>query len=281
MQTTFSRHLMLLIGAIWMVAWGCRMPDADNHDKATDTPKTQTDTPGHKIYDLRTEYQESFPKYIKRDAEFSGLCIDILHALEQESGLRIGAAVPEFTPFKRIQRHLENGEIDLFVGMKKTEVRADRYVFLERPIYTVASVIAVHNGSAARIRKVEDLFGHTVMVPDGAATASEIRGLYPAIMVDEGADIFGCLNKLLQTRHEYVIYHDIGLYGAIREMGLQDEITVLPLILDRYDHYVAVSRQTPDETRKRLDDALIRLDKQGRLRAIQTRYAPLPGISIK
>lgn len=277
-----SQYPVLLAGLLALFVWGCRTPDAGDRNKPPiDAASTQAGAPDRKAYDLRTEYQESFPKYIRRGAEFSGLCIDILHAIEGESGLRIGAADPEFTPFKRIQRHLENGEIDLFVGMKKTDARADQYVFLEHPIYTVVSMIATRNGHDTRIRKVEDLFGRTVMVPDGAATAGEIRALYPAIRVDEGADIFGCLNKLLQARHEYVIYHDIGLYGAIREMGLQDEITVLPLILDRYDHYVAVSKHIPAETRQRLEDALERLDKQGQLHAIQTRYAPLPGISTE
>ena len=156
--------------------------------------------------------------------------------------------------------------------MKKPEDR-DRYaLFLEPPIYTVRSVIAVRTDNQTSVEKIQDLFGRTVMVPDGAATVQYMRDTYPNITVDEGGDIFTCLNKLIRGRHNFIVYHDIGLFGAIKEKALQDQITILPIVLDEYPHYVAVRRSLASDMIQQLKTALIELRTNRRLETIRARY---------
>ena len=110
------------------------------------------------------------------------------------------------------------------------------------------------------------------MVPDGAATVQYMRDTYPNITVDEGGDIFTCLNKLIRGCHNFIVYHDIGLFGAIKEKALQDPITILPIVLDEYPHYVAVRRSLASDMIQQLKTALIELRTNRRLETIRARY---------
>ena len=244
--------------------WGCATEEKmdDSVQEASSTNTT----------DLRTEYQESFPKYILSDGKMTGLCIDVLKALEKESGLSIGANDDEFTPFNRLQLNLELGKVDLFAGMKKTEARSKYARFLEPPIYSVNSVIAVRTNDHPPVQTIEDVFGQTVMVPGGSATAKHIRDTYPNITVDEGGDVFTCLKKLTRSRHDYIVYHDIGLIGAIKKMRLENQVTILPIILENYPHYVAVQQTLPPDMVKRLENALTVLKETNQLESFRTRY---------
>lgn len=222
--------------------------------------------------DLLTEYQNSYPKYIPTEEGIGGLCVEIMRLVERESGLRIGAAAEELTSFKRLQLHLRNGDIDIFFGFKRDEFRADQYVFIDPPIYQVNSVVAVLADDDAVVRSIQDLGGMTVLVPLGSATAKKLKTEYPAIQVDEGGDIFSCLRKLRRKRGRFVFYHDIGVVGAIREMGLGEQIRILPGSFDRYYHHVALAPGVSAETRERVKRAVERLAADGRLDEISNRY---------
>jgi ABC-type amino acid transport substrate-binding protein len=121
------------------------------------------------------------------------------------------------------------------------------------------------------VRAVEDLRGETVMAPEGSATAQELRTDYPFIRVDEGGDVFTCLKKLMRNRHRFIVYHDIGLFGAINALELEDQVRAF-LVLDQYEHYVAVRKTLPDDVKKRIEQALNTLREQGRLAAISASY---------
>ncbi|MCX4029260.1 hypothetical protein H0A36_07380 [Endozoicomonas sp. SM1973] len=58
-------------------------------------------------FELNTGAQDSAPKYFMKDGEMTGLCVEIIHALEKENpNIRI-AGYNKFFPFKRIKLNLE------------------------------------------------------------------------------------------------------------------------------------------------------------------------------
>lgn len=226
-------------------------------------------------FDLLTQYQESFPKYILESDSLGGLCIEILRQVERESGLKIGASTREFTPFKRLQKHLITGEIDVFFGMKKNAARERQLFFLEPPLYQVNSVIAQRADDPMEISSLEDLYGQTVLVPHGTATAIKLRREHPKIDVDAGGDIFICLKKLLRERGRFIVYHDIGLIGAVAAMDLQDQVRIIPYSFDDYYQYAVVSRDLDPAKRNRLQQAIKNLAESGALTKTNKRYKQL------
>ena len=187
------------MGIMWMIGLlGCGntgQETTQEDDRFGDIPENTQ----NQIIDLRTAYQESFPKYIKRGSEITGMCMDILRAIEEESGLRIGSSANDFTPFKRLQSDLENHKIDIFVGMKKTEGREKIYDFIDPPIYTVKSVVAVLAEDDAVISSIQDLYGQTVMIPHGSATATMLKTKHTEILVDEGGGYLLLHEKIIDS----------------------------------------------------------------------------------
>ena len=245
---------------------------ASCRDSETQQPIRDQPPPLSTGLDLQTQYQKSYPKYIIEGDSLGGLCIEILRQVERESGLSIAARTREFTPFKRLQKHLATGEIDVFFGMKKNAERMRKYHFIEPPLYQVSSTIAQLADDPIQIRSLEDLDGQAVLTPRATATAAKLQREYPNLTVDASGDIFACLKKLLHKRARFVVYHDIGLISAIRAMDLQSQVHTNPISLESYDHYLVSSHNLDPEKRDRLQAALNRLTKSGELAKILFRY---------
>jgi len=261
-----SARYLYLIGLVLntLILASCR--DSETQQPIIEQPPPSTG------FDLQTQYQKSYPKYIIESDSLGGLCIEILRQVERESGLSIAAPTREFTPFTRLQKHLATGEIDVFFGMKKNAERMRKYHFIEPPLYQVSSTIAQLADDPMEIRSLEDLNGQTVLTPRATATAAKLQHEYPDIRVDASGDIFTCLKKLLHKRARFVVYHDIGLISAIRAMDLQSQIHTIPISLESYYHYLVSSHSLDPEKRDRLQAALNRLTRSGELAKILIRY---------
>ena len=110
---------LLITVSMYGLIVACR---SGSDDSAGIKTTTTSDVLQSEDFDLITDYQESYPKYFLDADTMAGLCIDIIRAIEKESGLRIGSRTEEYTPFRRLQAHLDQGEIDIFVGMKPTQI---------------------------------------------------------------------------------------------------------------------------------------------------------------
>ena len=266
MTLAHNRYLTCLLAAV--------LSACDGSDVAPENgPKLTPEEPGR--YDLLTEYQQSIPKYVERGGVMAGLCVEILQAIEKESGLTVGSRTAGFTPFRRLQQHLAVGDIDIFVGFKRTAERAERYLFVDPPIYTVRTLVCARAGDSDTVEAIADLEGQPVLVPGGSATAAMLKAEYPEVAVDEAGSVFICLRKLLKGRGRYVFYHDIGLIGAIKEMGIEADVAILPVVLDEYSHHVVMSTSASPEHVQKIAAAVQRLSDGGTLSRISPPYQRL------
>ena len=98
------------------------------------------------LIELKTATQESFPKYYKSDDHnMCGVCIDIIHSIEQLDPEIKFTGYNIFLPFKRLQSYLEKGELGVFFGFRKTEKRERPLNFLNIPLYQSNYVVAVRS----------------------------------------------------------------------------------------------------------------------------------------
>ncbi len=208
-----------------------------------------------------------------------GLSVDIINALQQQDPTLSITGHERFIPLPRINKMLEVGTLDLFVGLAKTDARQKKYRFIETPLYPlnyIAVVRADEKVDEYSIGDIESLSQQgRVISLFGAAVSARLQRL--DVEVDDGAkSVEAMLQKLVSGRGDIVFYHDLGLLNSIRDMGLESSVRVLPVSYRRYHHYLAVSNGLDPASVDKLGKALLELHKSGRLQRISDPYLTLP-----
>lgn len=233
--------------------------------------------------ELTTAWQESFPKYFRfaddpANPTVNGLCVDIIHAIERTVPVKISAS-SEFIPFKRIQQQLAVDTIDLFVGMARNKSREKKYIFLKTPLYAVHHVIAKRADDDAIIENFDDIRAlapdNIILTNPGTATERFLRSKKGLSIDAGGKNLIANLRKLQKRRGRFIYFHDLGLYGAVRQYGYTGKITILPASFKTYYHFVALAPDTPAETVALLESALQKLSESGELARIAAGYQQL------
>jgi len=224
---------------------------------------------------LRTALQDSPPKAMSQGASVSGICHDIIHELNlrlADSGLRIDYLSPEmrFLPWKRSQRFLAKGRLDLIVGMAISDPRKALYHFSRFPIYQVHSILVGRTDSPIPRGGLQGLAGQYVIAIRGTKTARMLQE-QGGIHVSLAPNPLAALEMLLARRGDYVFYHDLGLLYLIKSHHWQGKLAQMAVI-ERYGHYVAYSRQLPLATRDLIDKTLDRMREDGTLERIVQAY---------
>jgi len=229
--------------------------------------------------ELITAYQASYPKYYQEEtatnAEIQGLCIDILHAIEETTGLHIRAPYG-FIPFRRLQSQLADGRIDLFIGMAKNTARLKKYIFIDTPLYEVNHIIAARQGDKVNVRNFDDirnLAPDNIILTNYSTATERLLKAQEGLNVDsEATSIAANLKKLLYGRGRFICFHDLSLLGAIERHGYSEKIRVLPLSLKTYYHYIAFAPNTPESVIRQVDLAVQKLKASGELAKIRAKY---------
>ncbi len=229
--------------------------------------------------ELITAYQESYPKYYQTkngvNPEIQGLCIDILHAIEETTGLHIRAPYG-FIPFKRLQSQLADGQIDLFIGMAKNKARLKKYIFIDTPLYEVNHIIATRRDDNVNVRNFDDirkLAPDNIILTNYSTATERLLKAQEGLNVDsEATSIAANLKKLLYGRGRFICFHDLGLLGAIERHDYVEKVRVLPLILKTYYHYIAFAPNTPESVIRQIGLAVQKLKASGELAKIRAKY---------
>jgi hypothetical protein len=81
---------------------------------------------------LKTAAQDSRQKYFKREGQnyITGICVDVLRAIEEIDSDLVFIGDQEFMPFKRIEFDLEEGRLDCFTGFIKNEERQNILILI-------------------------------------------------------------------------------------------------------------------------------------------------------
>ena len=232
--------------------------------------------------ELKTEYQDSCPKYYQNDdrsSKFQGICIDIIRALEKEvPDLKI-IAQNRFIPFKRIQQNLKNNKIDIFVGFAKNDKRVRQYQFVDIPLYEVNHVVAVRSDDSVAVKSFDDIRNlsddNVILTNLGTATERYLKKQNGLNVDSLATNLEANFRKMLAKRGRFVYFHDMGLVSIVKRLYPDGEVKVLPTSFKKYNHYLAFSPGTPQSVVKKVEIALQRLADRGVLKKIQAKYSSL------
>lgn len=231
--------------------------------------------------ELKTAGHDSAPKYIvdKNGTITAGVCFDILTAVKVvDPEINITGA-NQVLPFKRLERMMDDGELDIFFGFARNKKREAKYHFIEIPLYTVQHIAAVLKEDNVMVTGFEDIrrLGKNgrLITMAGAATGKYLKKQGGLQVVDLGKSMDHLVRLLSFKRGRFLYYHNLGLLYTIKEQKLTNRLRVLPVSFRDYNHWAACSKQTPKATVLRVEAAIRRLIDDGTIQKIYNNYVSI------
>lgn len=192
--------------------------------------------------------EEWAPFIYESDGELQGVDYEIMDSLFRSLGWDYEL---RFLPWSRCLLMIENGDADAILDISYTEERAQQMIFPREPISYSESVLFHKRDRAFSIDRLEDLSEYVIGTIRGYAYGEEFRkadylNLEPVRSLELN------IQKLLVNRIDFFISNrPVGLH-KIREMGVEDQIDYLDLVISGGENYLAFS--ISDKNRKLADD---------------------------
>jgi polar amino acid transport system substrate-binding protein len=228
--------------------------------------------------EISTTAQDSAPKYVQEpDGQISGLCIDIMRAIQSVDPKIQFTGSQKILPFKRIEQNLKTGQIDAFFGFSSSPQRVIDYEFVTIPLYPVKYIMAARRDDLLNITSLDDIRSlgkdGIVLTLFGTIDADYLRDQGGLQIDDQAYTVKSLLAKLDGKRGRFAYYHDLGLLHTMRKFNLEEKIRLLPPSFQESQHYVAFSKKADPAKFRAVQRALQRLRDSGALKAIYKRYS--------
>ena len=224
---------------------------------------------------LRTVQQSnSMAKYAPGDGDRPGICMEILRAVEQVDPRLRFSGLDKQAPLRRVEIMLAQGQIDVFFCLLKSAERERQWRYLPLPLYRIQHVVAMRQDDAPEPRHLADLVATSelkpVVVTRGTVLADTLRKA--GVSISEVASDFEALQMLVLGRTDLVYGQDLNLLRHLREFRSGEKLRIASTVFQTDQQYLAVGRKVPPAVEQRLLQALQKLEREGRLKAISDKY---------
>ena len=149
-------------------------------------------------------------------------------------------------PWKRAQKAIQQGEIDVLGGAYITEARKRFMDYVQPPFVIDPTVIFVRKGEPFHFQSWQDLIGLTGGAPTGNSFGEAFDQFEEEHLdIERVTRISQAFKKLISRRSDYVVY---GLYPGLAELELiesGDKIGYLPTSVIEEGLYFTFSKQSP------------------------------------
>ncbi|WP_269532127.1 ABC transporter substrate-binding protein [Chitinimonas sp. BJYL2] len=218
--------------------------------------------------------QESVPpKYIFDQGKASGICPDVLRAMErQDPGIQF-IDVNRPRSMLLIERGLELGQIGVACALLDSPRRNEVAIRLPTPVYKVREQVVGRVNDPLEVANIAQLrdSGALVTTYRGAGYVDQLRA--QGIRVDdESSDALAALRKVAGGRARYFYMNDLTLAHLLLEHGFNHELRILPTVFNERPIWFWVSRKLPAGTAERLAKGLGQLNASGELDRIFQKY---------
>ncbi|KRB72532.1 hypothetical protein ASE07_27065 [Noviherbaspirillum sp. Root189] len=234
--------------------------------------------------ELRTAAEDSAPKYLMRNGEMRGLCIDFLKAIEAAAPDIKFTGYDRFYPKLRIEASLAKGELDIFCGIGRTQKRELLFSFLDTPLYWTETRLAARVDDPVDNVTFDGLKGHNknmiVLVVHGTDHADYL--LHNGVTnIDAGAhNMYNNLNKLIAGRGRLAYLTDLSLVHELSNNNFHSKLRILPGVIHIQAEYLAISNTIAKSTKDRLHEVLASLHSRGDLKRLHMRYTQIEGPAL-
>ena len=225
---------------------------------------------------LRTVSQDAYPKYYVEKGVVSGVCPAFLKAIEDINPTLKFVGTKKFLPTKRIEGDLRNGNLDAFACFAPNEDRKKYLDFIEPPLFVGDVQAAVLKDSpAAQMKSWDQMKTQTNWIFLATLGTPHVNFLesIPGIQVDsQSGDNIKNLEKLRASRGQVFVHFGYILKGILKIDPLQEKIIILPFRIRKESQYLALSKKVSPETKRKIEAAIAKLEKNGELKKIYDKY---------
>lgn len=222
---------------------------------------------------LRTEFQDTQPKFILQNGQFSGLCLELMALIEAKSEFRF--TYPSvFVPVSRITEDLKAGLIDIYFGLAKTPQREKDFGFVGELFRTRYQLVARKGDPLVSLASVEELKASKapILVIRGSAQANYYQKVLGLATEDAPTSVEVALRQLKVGNGALFGYYDLGVEWYLESLKYRDSLVALPLKLDEDGQWLCVGSTLPVETVSRLGQVLELVRKTPEWAAIMRKY---------
>ncbi|KJK19870.1 ABC transporter substrate-binding protein [Pseudomonas sp. 2(2015)] len=187
---------------------------------------------------------------------------------------RLGVEVEwQFLPWKRCLAMIEQGLADGVLDIFQTEQRDSQLFYPSEPLSDVEFTLFYANARPHKVKHLEDLRGLTV----GTSPGYSYGGAFidsPLFTREPAPTHEANFGKLQRGRIDLLITdRRVGRY-MIKTLGLEQQISELPLVISRHSQYLAVRRNVGmDLLAQRFAAELRRFKREPAYAALHARYA--------
>lgn len=218
---------------------------------------------------LYTYVQAAEPKYIVEKGTVKGVCGDVVEALNRELSkqrIRIVYRDLKEKTNAEILEDLKKGKIQIFVGLGLNEERAKEYKYISVPLYGLNEALLVLKGNATQVLTKSN---PKVGVIGSTLTSLSVARVFPHGKTFTYKTIIEALDALSRRSIDAILYTSLSLgYYSSRFENFE----LVPLIAEKYYHYILFSKDVPDKIVQAVESALRSIISQNEVTRILTFY---------
>lgn len=214
------------------------------------------------------------PKWIVDGGKVTGVCPDILAAIEKiEPRLRFARHV-ETRSIALLEQGLENGKIDAACALLDTGRRRQVARVVGPPLYMVRHRLAARSddpvtvGSMAELARLKPL----ITTLRNASYAGQLRAL--GLDVDDSSgDNTVNLKKLIAGHGRFFYISELTLAWLMEQEAFKGKVRMLDWVVKQEPIYFHVSKRAPPGADQLVGQALVKLKDTGELARIYERWS--------
>jgi polar amino acid transport system substrate-binding protein len=178
------------------------------------------------------------PYAYEQNGQARGIDYDITALIFDRLGIQVQW---QFLPWKRCLAMIEQGHADGILDIFQTQEREEMLLYPKEPLSQVQWVLYQANARPHTVTRMEDLKGLTVGVTAGYDYGEAFDNA-PEVIRESGPSQEANFGKLAKARIDLLITDlRVGEY-TVRHLGLQDQISRLPLTVSHNQQFLAVRR---------------------------------------
>jgi polar amino acid transport system substrate-binding protein len=224
---------------------------------------------------LRITAQESIPpKWVEAGHRITGVCPDILAAIEKiEPRVRFNR-VSELRSIPFVEQGLAHGTIDAACALLDTDHRRKIAQVVGPPLYVVRHRLAARHDDPVVIDNMAALIALKPLINTqrSASYAAQLRAL--GLQVDDSSgDNTVNLKKIIAGHGRFFYISELTLVWLMDQQQFRGKVRMLDWVIKEEPIYFHISRKAPPASVKLISRALDRLQANGELARIYASWA--------
>lgn len=210
---------------------------------------------------LNASSNAEYPPYLWRPdpnaPQLQGALALMLKSIGQSANLQIHSIYAG--PWARVQKAVEQGQVDAFAGAFLTQSRRQYADYLQPPLLQTASKVWVHKDRPFTLNSPMDLKGRVGVTVINNSFGQAFDDFAKAeLKMQQVSSVQQALKMLESQRVDYFIYEEQPGRAYIEQYQIQN-LVLLPYAISTEPLYLALSKRSPCNTetlRHRLSQAL-------------------------